>query len=67
MIVGNGGIYNSCAKLRITGGNPKFNCKSNEEPVTYDCLKAAGLPFSAIKSGKLFKTEVDLEYQISDG
>ena len=51
MIVGNGGIYNSCAKLKIKGGNPTFNCKSNKEPVKYQCSKGAGKPFSSLEKG----------------
>ena len=51
MIVGNGGVYNSCAKLRIFGGNPSFNCWSSKAPVTYKCRRAAGAPFSRIQSG----------------
>jgi len=51
MLVGNGGVYNSCAKLRITGGNTGFSCRSNKNPVTYSCLKAAGPALSTIQSG----------------
>ncbi|XP_066911719.1 uncharacterized protein [Clytia hemisphaerica] len=51
MLVGNGGVYNSCAKLKIFGGNPSFNCRSSKAPVTYQCVKAAGPPFSKIQSG----------------
>ena len=43
MLVGNGfGAYYSCGKLSITGGNPNFNCKSDEDPITYQCLKSGG-------------------------
>ena len=43
MLVGNGfGAYYSCGKLSITGGNPSFNCKSDEDPITYQCLKSGG-------------------------
>ena len=43
MLVGNGfGVYYSCGKLSITGGNPSFNCKSDEDPITYPCFKSGG-------------------------
>ena len=43
MLVGNGfGVYYSCGNLSITGGNPRFNCKSNEDPITYPCFKSGG-------------------------
>ena len=43
MLVGNGfGVYYSCGKLSITGGNPSFNCKSDEDPITYSCFKSGG-------------------------
>lgn len=43
MLVGNSySVYYSCAKLSISGGNPSFNCKSDEAPITYPCLKSAG-------------------------
>lgn len=51
MLVGNGGVYNSCAKLKIIGGNTGFNCQSSKAPVTYDCVKASGPPLSTIQSG----------------
>ena len=41
MLVGNGlSPYFSCGKLHITGGNPDFNCQSNEPPILYDCFKS---------------------------
>ena len=43
MLVGNGySVYYSCAKLSISGGNPSFNCKSDEPPITYSCFKSGG-------------------------
>lgn len=55
MLVGNTAKpYNSCSKLRIVGGNPSFNCRSNAAPLKYKCLKSGGpdLPGSVIESGK---------------
>ena len=41
MLVGNGqSPYFSCGKLHITGGNPDFNCQSNEPPILYGCFKS---------------------------
>uniref|UniRef100_A0A7M5WR28 Uncharacterized protein n=2 Tax=Clytia hemisphaerica TaxID=252671 RepID=A0A7M5WR28_9CNID len=40
MVVGNGGVYNSCAKLRVSGGNQSFRCRSTKAPVTYRCVEA---------------------------
>lgn len=43
MLVGNGyDVYYSCGKLHISGGNPSFNCKSDEAPITYPCFKSGG-------------------------
>ena len=51
MLVGN--VYNSCGKLKVTGGNQDFSCQSSKEPVTNECVKASGPPFSKIQSGLL--------------
>lgn len=46
MLVGNTGTpYNSCGKIRITGGNPSFTCTNNDEVLVYSCLKTGG-PFA---------------------
>uniref|UniRef100_A0A7M6DPJ0 Uncharacterized protein n=1 Tax=Clytia hemisphaerica TaxID=252671 RepID=A0A7M6DPJ0_9CNID len=51
MIVGNGGVYNSCAKLKVTGGSPSFTCSSSKTPVSYNCRTALSKDISPIKSG----------------
>ena len=55
MLVGNTGTpYNSCGKLKITGGNPGFSCTNNNEVLVYECLKAGGpKPEDSIAIGKI--------------
>ena len=43
MLAGNRfGVYYSCGNLSITGGNPSFNCKLDEDPITNPCFKSGG-------------------------
>eukprot|EP00111_Clytia_hemisphaerica_P001833 TCONS_00005146-protein len=43
MLVGNTGTpYNSCGRLRISGGNPNFDCVNSDPVLVYDCLKSGG-------------------------
>ena len=52
MLVGNAlKPYNSCGKLKITGGNPNFNCRSSKKPIKYTCQVAAGPRLIAISAG----------------
>eukprot|EP00111_Clytia_hemisphaerica_P017591 TCONS_00052069-protein len=51
MLVGNGGVYNSCGKIKVTGGNPSYNCWSSNRPVTNKCLRSGGPARSVIESG----------------
>ena len=53
MLVGNGGVYNSCGKIKVTGGNPSFKCWSSKRPVTNSCLRSGGPARSVIESGLL--------------
>ena len=58
MLVGNShSVYYSCAKLSISGGNPRFNCKSDEAPITYPCLRSAGpdIKDHKLRTGALYK------------
>ena len=43
MLVGNtGSPYNSCGRIRITGGNTGFSCKNNDPVLVYKCLQSGG-------------------------
>ena len=54
MLVGNSvKPYNSCGKLKITGGNPNFSCFSNKKAVQNKCVRAGGPPLTAISTGKV--------------
>ncbi|XP_047130116.1 uncharacterized protein LOC124810020 isoform X1 [Hydra vulgaris] len=65
MLVGNSEApYYSCARLKIIGGNPSFNCFSKEDPITYSCLKSNGpaLESHFLKTGS---TRGDFCYHIN--
>lgn len=65
MMVGNTAKpYNSCAKLRITRGNPSFNCRSSESVLKYSCLQSGGpaLAGSVIEQGNVTTTEFLLAF-----
>ena len=43
MLVGNTGTpYNSCGRIRITGGNTAFSCANNDKVLVYKCLQSGG-------------------------
>ncbi|XP_004342896.2 chitinase [Capsaspora owczarzaki ATCC 30864] len=52
-LVGNAGTpYYSCAKLKVTGGNPAMSCPAPATIPAYTCLKSeSGAPSSAIMTG----------------
>ena len=55
MLVGNTQTpYYSCSKLYIKGGNPSFNCASNEPALKYSWMKSGGpaLDGSVIEAGR---------------
>ena len=60
MLVGNAvKPYNSCGKLKITGGNPSFSCRSNKVLTTSKkCLKAGGPALTAISSGMQIESKL---------
>jgi len=44
--------YFSCSLLDVSGGNPGLDCKSSDQPTTYNCIKSpAGAEISVLTTG----------------
>lgn len=51
-LVGNiNGPYYSCAKLKVSGGNPSMNCESRDGIPTAKCHRSGGPPIDVISKG----------------